>query len=153
MSMMHNIVDPKRHQLFVPKNTSKYIGKSFPVIRSSWERKFAQWCDLNPNVITWSSETLVIPYRDRIRNKDRRYYPDFVIKILDKDKNETIWVIEIKPYKEVKAPKITSKKSEKTKLYEKITYENNLEKWRTAENYCKKYGYKFKILTEKDLFV
>ena len=40
-----------------PVYPHKYKGNSNMIIcRSSWERKFCQWCDMNNNVISWASE-------------------------------------------------------------------------------------------------
>ena len=33
-----------------------------------------------------------------------------------------------------------------------MTYETNLAKWKYAREYCKQRGWKFLILTEKDIF-
>lgn len=62
---------------FVPKNPRKYIGR-YPILaRSSWERMFAQWLDLQESIIKWSSESIQIRYFDPVQQKIRRYYPDF----------------------------------------------------------------------------
>ncbi len=44
------------------------------------------------------------------------------------------------------------KKSLKTKLYEQKTYMINAAKFKAAEQYCRKLGYVFKLVTEKQLF-
>ena len=144
--------DPKRHNIFTPKFPQKYTGQ-YPIIaKSSWERTFAQWCDVNESVIQWASETIVIPYFDTVKNKNRRYYPDFMMEILKTDGKKETWVVEIKPYKETIQPVKGKKKSERTLLYEAITWRNNVDKWDAAQLFCKKRGYGFKILTERDLF-
>jgi len=33
-----------------------------------------------------------------------------------------------------------------------FTYAKNTAKWKAAEEYCRKKGWKFKILSEKDIF-
>ena len=45
-------------------------------------------------------------------------------------------------------------KWKKTKKYitEVVTYGVNQAKWKAAEEFCEKRGWKFKVLTEKDLF-
>ena len=92
--------DGKRHSIFTPTFPQKYEGQ-YPIIaKSSWERSFMQWCDMNNDILRWSSETIVIPYFDTLKNKNRRYYPDFMIEVINKDNKKTIWVVEIKPYKE-----------------------------------------------------
>lgn len=144
--------DPKRHKTFIPVNKNKYIGDVFPTARSNWETLFMQWLDYNPSILQWSSETLAIPYYDNLKKKNRRYYPDFTIQIKDASNKICIWVVEIKPAKEVSPPKLGKNKKEKTLLYESVTWNTNKAKWQAAEIYCRKRGWIFRILTEKDLF-
>ena len=151
MSYMSNIPS-KNGKQYIPINPKKYKG-SYPIqVRSSWEEKFCYWCDHNPNVLLWSSESIAIPYFNPVKQKECRYFPDFLIKVIDKDKKiEKNWLVEIKPYKEV-IPNTTKSKSKKTQIYEKYTYEVNKAKWIAAQKYCKAKGYTFKIITEKELF-
>ena len=70
---------------FTPQNPSKYIGDNTNIIyRSMWERRCMKYFDVNPSVIGWASEEVVIPYYDSATRKVRRYFPDFLIKIKDK---------------------------------------------------------------------
>ena len=49
---------------FIPSNPHKYIGDRTNIIyRSSWERKFCQYCDLKAEILKWSSEHLAPGYR------------------------------------------------------------------------------------------
>lgn len=150
MFIKHHITD--KTSTFQPKFPEKYKGKWPILIRSEWERKFAQWCDVNPSVITWASEGIEIPYFDPVNKKHRRYYPDFMLRVLDKNKKEVIYVVEIKPHRETIPPKSKGNKSVKTKIYEQITYSRNQAKWSAASEFCRKRGYEFKIFTEKELF-
>jgi hypothetical protein len=136
---------------FRPSFPEKYKGQWPIILRSEWERMFAQWCDVNPNVLSWSSETLTIPYFDPVRKRMRRYYPDFMLKALDKNKKEKVYVVEIKPLKQTLPPK-KGNKTEKTKIYEQMTYIVNNAKWKAAEEFCKRQGFIFRIFTEKELF-
>ena len=64
------------------KKLEKYKGDPTNVTyRSLWERKFMNYCEENPNVIQWSSEEIVIPYRSPIDKKVHKYYPDFWIRV------------------------------------------------------------------------
>ena len=66
---------------FTPTNPNKYSGDPTNIImRSSWETKFANWCDMNPSVVTWKSEETIIPYRCQTDNRIHRYFVDFQIR-------------------------------------------------------------------------
>ena len=68
---------------YKPKYPKKYKGDYNNIIcRSSWERKFCSWCDLNENIVAWGSEEFCIPYYDPTERKMRRYFPDFIINLL-----------------------------------------------------------------------
>ena len=46
---------------YTPIYPSKYQGNTKHIIcRSSWERKFCQWCDMNNSIISWASEEFSI---------------------------------------------------------------------------------------------
>ena len=48
---------------FRPKNPRKYAGDPNNIIyRSTWEARVMNWLDKNPNIITWASEEIAIPY-------------------------------------------------------------------------------------------
>ena len=127
------------------KNKKKYKGNHKNVIyRSSWERKFMIYCDYHPSIIQWSSEEISIPYISPVDRKTHRYFPDFIIKKLNSSNKVEILMIEIKPISQTIRPK-------KKVIKEIIKWQINNSKWKAAENFCKKYGWKFKILTEKEL--
>ena len=50
-----------RQGVFWPKNKEKFIGTK-AIFRSGLELKFMRFCDGNPNVVKWSSESVVVPY-------------------------------------------------------------------------------------------
>ncbi|MFA5025073.1 MAG: TnsA endonuclease N-terminal domain-containing protein [Candidatus Shapirobacteria bacterium] len=147
MSWIKNKVG-KGHTIFVPKNLDKFVG-THAVCRSSWERKFCEYCDKTSSIILWSSESIRILYYDVVKKKSRSYYPDFMVRIKTKDGNINNYIIEIKPEKECKVP--ARKKNDSYYLKEWVTYTRNLAKWKAADEYCKKNGIEFKILTEKSL--
>ena len=92
---------------FRPKNRKKYKGNSSDIVyRSLWELKFMNYCDNNKNIITWSSEEIIIPYRSPIDNRPHRYFPDFYVKYKDVRGKILEKLIEVKPAKEVKEPKV-----------------------------------------------
>lgn len=137
---------------YTPKNKEKYRGK-FPIwCRSTWEYKFAQFCDMNPKVFYWSSEPIHIPYQHPIEQRDARYFPDYLMKCETKSGEENVYLVEVKPYKETHPPRKSKKKSKKTMINEAKTWEINKAKWNAANKYCKLKGWIFKIVTEKELF-
>jgi hypothetical protein len=152
MSYQNSTFDPKRHKRFIPINENKYVGKDFPVCRSSWETRFCEWCDKNPCIVSWASEAVQIPYFDPISKKNRRYYPDFSMVVKDAQGKLNKYLVEIKPYKETIPPSAHGNKKDRTVMYEFCTYQTNVAKWKAAQIFCRKYGITFKVLTEKDLF-
>lgn len=136
---------------FKPKNPKKYIGDPTNIIyRSSWELKFMLYIDQHKDIVEWGSEEIVIPYKSPIDNKIHRYFPDFIVKKINKDgKKETV-LIEIKPFSQTKPP---AKKEKITKSYitEVKTWGINEAKWKAANEYCKDRGWSFHIFTEKEL--
>jgi hypothetical protein len=134
---------------FKPKNPKKYKGDPNNIVyRSSWELRVMKWLDEHPSVIWWASEELPILYVSPIDNKVHRYFPDFIVKVKQAEK-ETTMILEIKPYKQTQKP--TQKHQTKKFLQEVVTYAVNQEKWRAADLFCKENGWQFKLLTEKEL--
>lgn len=138
-------------KLWVPKNPEKYQGDSSNIwVRSSWELRVYKWMDQNPNVISWSSEEVVVPYLSPIDNKWHRYFPDVIAKIKTKNK-VVVYMVEIKPYYQTVEPE-PKKKVTKTYINEVYTWGINSAKWKYAKDFCRERGWEFKILTEKELF-
>lgn len=136
---------------YKPSFPEKYQGDSNNIIcRSSWERKFAYWCDHNESVISWASEEFCIPYISPVDRKVHRYYPDYIIKIKESDGKIKTYVIEVKPKRQTVAPKVPKRKT-KSWLYEAKTYAVNQAKWKAAEEFCKDRMIEFKIITEDNL--
>lgn len=129
----------------------KYKGDINEIIyRSSWELKFMRWCDLNPSVLEWGSETMIIPYKSPVDNKVHRYFVDFFIKVQDKNNSIQKYLVEIKPEKFTKPPAIPKRKTKRF-IQEVFNYGINQAKWKYADNYCLNRGWKFLVLTENDL--
>ena len=74
---------------FTPKYPDKYIGKKTPTYRSSWEWAFMNFCDNNPSIINWASESIKIPYRHPLTGKQTIYVPDFFILYNGKNKKSS----------------------------------------------------------------
>lgn len=136
---------------YVPINPQKYVGDPTNIImRSSWETKFAIWCDRNPSVIKWNSEETVVPYVCPTDNKWHRYFIDFKIQIRDKTGTLKTYLIEIKPEKQTKPPEMPSRKTKRF-LLEAATYVKNEAKWNAALSFAKDRGWDFIIITERHL--
>ena len=134
---------------FKPKNPKKYNGDPNNIVyRSSWELRVMKYLDEHPSVIWWASEELPIPYKSPIDQKVHRYFPDFIARVKQFDKETTI-VLEVKPYKQTQKP--VQKRKTKKFLQEAVAYAVNQEKWRAADLFCKEHGWKFKLITEKEL--
>ena len=133
--------------LYRPANPKKYVGNTKQIVyRSNLERKFMIYCDKNDNISQWASEELPIPYKSPRDNRIHRYFPDFIIKTSKGEK----FIIEIKPYRQCKKPKLPKKKT-KNYIRESMEYAKNVAKWNSAKRYCSNNNFTFKIITEKDL--
>lgn len=136
---------------FRPKFSQKYKGDPTNIVyRSLWELKFMNYCDQNENILKWASEEYIIPYKSPIDNKYHRYFPDFYIKYKNTEGKLIESLIEIKPEKQVRGPKV-QKRQTKGYLSEVYEFAKNQAKWKAAEEFCLDRRWEFKILTEKDL--
>lgn len=134
---------------FKPHNPEKYMGDVKNIIyRSSWEFKYLRYLDHAPEVLKYASEEMHVPYYDPLKKTKHRYFPDFIVQ-KKTDKGIQTFMIEIKPLSQTKVPK--KSKNRKKMLTETSTYYKNQLKWAAAEEYCKRHGMIFQILTEKDL--
>ena len=137
---------------YKPENPKKYKGNPNNIIcRSSWERRFCRWCDLNENVLEWGSEEFFIPYISPIDNRVHRYFPDFIIKIKQDTSEIKTYIIEVKPKRQTIPPTKTPKKKTKTWINEVKTYAVNEAKWKAAKEFCDDRMIEFKIITEDNL--
>ena len=145
---------PAKNGLYKPKFPEKYKGNQCNIVfRSSWEYKLMKYFDLSGNIVQWQSEELWIPYRSPIDRKVHRYFPDFLICVVDKNGNKTTKIIEVKPKKQTIPPKLKSNGTKPTKRYltEVMTYGINSAKWNAAKDYCSDRKWEFLIFTEKEL--
>ena len=130
---------------FRPENKEKYKGDPSNIVyRSGWELDFMKYLDRQPNVLKWSSEEIIIPYRSPIDGKVHRYFPDFWVKT---SQGETL--IEIKSKIQTKPPK--PKSNRRRFIREVKVWGVNEAKWKAAMTYCEARNWNWKILTEQDL--
>ena len=144
----------KYHQgFFRPKFPEKYKGDSTQIVyRSSWELSAMIKLDREQEVMQWSSEELVIPYRCKTDGKIHRYFTDFWVKMKFADGTIKEYIIEVKPKAQTLPPKKPAKIN-KRYLNEVMTYAKNDSKWEAAKDFCKRRGMEFQILTEVELGV
>lgn len=144
---------PRYHQgYFKPRNPQKYKGDPTNIVyRSSWECRLMSYFDDRQNVIWWKSEETIIPYRSPIDGKMHRYFPDFLINTRNKQGLIETVLIEVKPKAQTTEPK-KQKIITKRYLNEVFAWGTNSAKWQAAEEYCKDKGWKFIIMTEKDIY-
>lgn len=136
-------VDSRHQQGYLnPKSCKKlfeHLAHQPIIFRSSWEKRYAYWCENNPHVKRWGSECITIPYI-LYDGSSHIYNPDFVVEMDD----GTTWVIEIKPYNQCSRPL-----TENGWLWD--AYTKNMCKWKAAKKFCEDRGLKFKVLTEKTI--
>ena len=136
---------------FKPSNPQKYVGDYKNIIyRSSWEARLMSWLDKNPNIVSWSSEEVVIPYISPVDGRWHRYFPDFVVKVRDRNGTLKTMMLEVKPKKQTQEP-IIQRRVTKRYITEVATWGVNQAKWKAATEFCLDRGWEFKLITEDHL--
>ena len=132
---------------YIPIFPEKYTGDPSNIImRSSWETRFASWCDKNPSVLKWSSEETIIPYKCPTDNRIHSYFVDFKITVTT-DKTS---LVEVKPKTQTQPPIYPGKRTQRY-LQESLAFMKNQAKWEAANEFAKDRGWEFKIITEHEL--
>lgn len=132
---------------YTPKNKDKYAGDPTGIVyRSLWERNTFRWLDANPDVVAWGSEEIVVPYVCGTDNKVHRYFVDLFFKTTD----GKMYLIEIKPKKELTPPKNPGKRTRKY-ISESLTYIKNQSKWKAANEFALDHNMIFQVWTEDTL--
>jgi hypothetical protein len=129
---------------YLVRNTGKYAGDPSRVVaRSKWELMYMNALDMSPMVRKWISEpkNLNIAYVSPLDKKIHQYWPDFVVQYIDGN----VEILEIKPLKQSLAEKATN-------TYDKLMLLQNVAKWAAANNFAKKIGGRFRVITEQNLF-
>ena len=138
---------------FRPKNPQKYIGDPSNIVyRSSWEQTVMNYLDLREEVQSWQSEEKFIVYYDPVAKKNRRYFPDFLVKFKNSKGQIVVEMIEVKPKSEVIGPPENPKRKTKSWVTRVQTYITNRAKWDAAEKYCRARGWNWRIMTEDDIY-
>lgn len=127
-------------------NPDKYVGKSTPHYRSSWEHVTMRMLDTNPAILKWASESIHINYKNPFTNRQTIYVPDFFVMYIDANNKQHAELWEIKPTKET-----TMEAAGRSKKAQAAAILNQF-KWQAAQAYCKANGLSFRVITEQDLF-
>ena len=128
------------------KNPDKFVGNKAPTYRSSWEFTFMRFCDENPSIKQWASESIKIPYRNPLTGKHTIYVPDFFIAYANKNGSRKVEIIEVKPENQTLKEKLGRSK------HNQAAWIVNQAKWEAARAWCKQKGMYFRIVTEQDIF-
>jgi hypothetical protein len=137
--------------VFTPRNPKKYMGDPSNIIyRSSWECRVMNWLDQNPNILSWASEEIQIPYISPVDSRWHRYFPDFLVRMRTKNGQLKTMMLEVKPKKQSMPPE-PRKRVTKQYIQEVATWGVNQSKWKAAEEYCLDRGWEFKVITEEHL--
>jgi len=137
---------------YKPRHPEKYVGDVNKIrFMSSWELQTDKFLDDNVNVLRWSSEEIAIPYIKPTDGKTHKYYPDYWVEYRNKAGKVVSEIWEVKPKNQTQQPRSRGK-NKKTQLRESITWAINIAKWEAATQFCNKYGLKFRIITENQLF-
>lgn len=137
---------------YVPNHPEKYRGDVNNIIhRSGWEKTVMEYLDDNKNVLEWASEELYIWYKSPVDGKWHRYFPDFIMTAINKKGDVETFILEVKPYKQTIEPETRKKRKTKALVEEVVTWGINSSKWEAAKQYCEKRGWKFRLITEKEL--
>lgn len=142
--------DARFHQgRFFPKHIEKFAGKEpFAYYRSGLELKYFRVLDENPNVVKWGSEEAVVPYY--FNNGWHKYFIDLFV--MFRVGNEVKkYFIELKPANQTKEPKWSARRKKENYLYECKEWAKNQAKWKAATSFAEQNGWKFIVLSEKDL--
>lgn len=135
---------------FTPVNPDKYLGDPKNIVyRSSWEKRLLVYLDNHPHVLQYASEEFFIPYISPVDGRQRRYFPDFLIKKRNKQGIVETLIIEVKPKNQTQKPR--QRANQKKMLQETVQYAVNQAKWKAAEQFCADRKWKFMILTEAEL--
>ena len=125
----------------------KYQGTGPIIYRSSWERKFCLYCERNPEITAWSSESFAIRYFSPLDNKYHNYFPDYVVRL----RNEDTFIVEVKPKAQLEKPTPPKRQTLKSVKSYKWLYETwiiNMCKKAASEEFAKSKGWKYLLVTE-----
>jgi hypothetical protein len=127
------------------KNPQKYAGKRNPRYRSGWELTFMRMCDNHPNILSWASEPVRIPYRNPFTGQYTQYVPDFIMIYKSKTGKKIGELVEIKPSSQTILERAKNK-------HDKARIILNKAKWKAAGEWAKRKGMRFRVLNEDSIY-
>lgn len=144
-----------KQSYYKPTNLGKYVGELPIICRSSWEKKFAIFCDTNPAVIKWSSEPAEVKYYNVLDKKFHNYYPDYFI-IIRRNGVEEKYLVEVKPEAQLKKPEPPKRLTEKAVANFKYAYNQyvtNLCKIEALKKFAEDRMMKVMVITENSKLI
>jgi hypothetical protein len=141
--------------LFHPINPEKYKGDHRKIVyRSSWELQAMSRFDKDVRIVWWSSEEMCVQYYNPVKQREARYFPDFIIGVGQANGLIRKIMIEVKPDGECRPPIPPKNRNAKRRhrfICETATFAINQAKWEAARKFCEKHGMHFQIMTEYEL--
>lgn len=138
---------------YVVRNPEKYVGNINKVrYMSSWENVIMNFFDNNPNILKWSSESVIVKYYSPVDQRHRRYMVDFFVEYRNAKGEVIKELLEVKPRKETIPPVSKRGKKKSTYLKEVYTWNVNQAKWTAATKYAKDRGMTFRLIDETHIF-
>lgn len=133
-------------------NKAKYLNlKENIIYRSSYELTLCRICDTSPQIVKWQSEPFGVPYFDPVKQKNRMYYPDFLIVIQGEDGTLSKLVVEVKPTNFLTKPQkpvSVTAQTMKTYNFKLGVYVTNMAKFQAAKKFCESRGMRYSFLNE-----
>jgi len=145
----YKIQNPEKFILPIDEHMQSYKN-GFINYKSSLELKAFRFVDKNHNVKKFSVEPFPIKYLKPTDGKFHRYYIDLFIEFITGEK----FLVEIKPKSQTTKPNPPKNKSDKSMHWHKnalLTFDINKAKWKAAKEFASHNGFKFIILTDKDM--
>ncbi len=142
--------------IYKPTNREKCLNKVPVVYRSFLEARLFRVLDRSSNVLEWSSEQVIIPYKNPVKSAQEgetvysRYFVDVYMKMTIGEEVKK-FIVEIKPFAQTQPPKPSKKKKTSTVIYENAQWSVNQAKWEAARKWAEKKGMDFLIITEKNI--
>lgn len=133
-------------------NPKKYIGDTAAImIRSKLELRMFRICDRDKDIVLWESEpNMPVRYYNPVLQREASYYPDLKLIIMEGGKR-IMYIVEIKAsVMMLPPPKNMAKNSKSYRMRMKNFLVNNA-KEKALKAYCNSMGFKYKMITEKDI--